>query len=52
MYVDGVKKNRFVKNLNLYIDYCVKDLLQFNEDRVKFVDVSYPVVSQAGIFSL
>ena len=51
VYVDGVKKNRSVKNLNLYIDYFVKELLQFNEDRVKFVDASYPVGSPRRVFS-
>jgi len=50
IYVDGVKKNRSVSNLNLYIEYFVKEVLKFNEDPVRFVDVSFPVGSPRRVF--
>ena len=51
VYVHGVKKNRSVSNLNLYIEFFVAELLKFNEDHVRFVDVSYPVGSPRRVYS-
>jgi hypothetical protein len=51
VYVDGIKKNRTVKNLGLYLHYVVKELLAFNECKLQIVDASYPAGSQRRLFS-
>jgi hypothetical protein len=51
VYVDGVKKNRTVKNIGVYLDFFVKELLELAKAQVKVVDVSYPEGSERRVFS-
>jgi hypothetical protein len=51
VFVDGVKKNRTVKNISVYLDFFVKALLELaKEAKTRVVDVSYPVGSPRRVF--
>jgi hypothetical protein len=52
VYVDGLKKNRTVKNLSLYVDYFAREVRELGESKVNIIDASYPVGSPRRIFFL
>jgi hypothetical protein len=50
VYVDGVKKNRTVKNISVYLDFFVKEMLALANHNTRVVDASYPEGSERRVF--
>ena len=52
VFVNGVKRNRSVKNLNAYLDYFVTELLLLGDEGELVLDMSYPALSAERRFRL